>query len=197
MVIPHKFDSIKNLEIYLIYHYQITGDKMNRFFKILVFVLPLIFCGKATASQEYNIEIYFTSHYNGYSMKLYPPKGYVPNSKCMSVWNQPEETTIINNFDNHQLNLKDKNSGSCINDEKYVTWEYELFINNDQNNIVSKGKFQLYHNKQSGSWKTKVDTFGNKNISADCGPDINNNTTCDDTFVSNPVNYVKIEVFKE
>jgi len=69
------------------------------------------------------------------------PKGYAPNSECMTVWEVPDPLfgalIAVNHFDGiatpisgwkrfFTIQITDKDDGLCYDKHKYNTWEFSL-----------------------------------------------------------------------
>ncbi len=121
------------------------------------FIFALVFAGSignALASQEYSITVFFSGKNPNYIMNLYTPEGKEPNSECMEDWKTPASPVTLTHSTPFWIStIKDKNSGSCLNNPKYNTWKYDI---RNGSTILSSGSFKFYHDRSSGEWETKI-----------------------------------------
>ncbi|WP_233233318.1 hypothetical protein [Bordetella sp. LUAb4] len=132
-------------------------------------LLGLILCSTspspAWASHGYTLHILADSRYidtSKYYVKISPPAGSPPNSKCMQTWYTPTtEVTLDATTTSLTLYIEDKNSTPCGGDPKYNTWNYTIKSRNDHSSDydqqVAKGSIQFYH-AYYDDWSTAIIT---------------------------------------
>ncbi|WP_233233336.1 hypothetical protein [Bordetella sp. LUAb4] len=138
---------------------------------VLGSAFTLLLNAAAWADHTYTVNFAVDTPPNDWKVMIGTPKGYAPNSECMTTWAVPDKVQFIGvNHDNgyaakqpdrtrfFTVQIRDKDVGGCQRQPKYNTWTFDIIPSGpDGYSKRLSGEVQFYHYLDGGGmWMTAI-----------------------------------------